>query len=823
MKHFLFLLGFLISVSLFSQNHFGNQQIINQVEINSPENIDTGDIDGDNDPDLVCISANGTLSWFENTDGQGNYSPPKVIIDTIITGYVVKLADADGDGDADVLFTKRGNKSGLYWMENINSAGKFVNPRFICAGGFGKTVLTTDIDKDSNLDVLYPDGSIFWFEYDSITNKFEFRDIVSDVFYNDQRFLRQIDADHDGDQDLLFEASSIYGGGSLYLIPQDSSGGGVMGPSPYGSPKTVVSSQNYFSDAFAADMDSDGDSDIVYCNPGDQEIAWLENSHSQPNFTNSHLITDSLAGVYKISPADFDGDGDIDLAANSLNNGDIVCFENLNGTNSFAPAGKISAHLTGADELRVFDPDQDTDMDLLASARDENRISWYSNNGSAVFFVAQDIAKSDYAGLRSIYPADINGDQRKDVLVASVWDNKIGWYPNTSSGYGAYQLIADSIMGASGISAADIDNDGDLDVVATAKNGESVGWFENLDAQGSFGSENEVSHMVSEAYEVTPADMNGDGDIDLVVASEWQFLGWFENLGLGSFGNRFQITQQISSMKSIVVKDMDNDGDMDILPVQGAMGLFWFENTDGIGRSFTKQVIDNNLMDVTDVDVTDFDRDGDYDVLVSVTVLSGSVSGYNKIFLYDNDGNGNFASPVLLTGDAKDPRTCRSIDYDNDGDYDVVWSSFKEQCLYWIENQGQGNFSVPHKIAGTEKSPWELFVTDLNGDTLPDILASALTNDQISWYENLNDVGIKMISRVEMELFPNPTKKEIHIQSPEKIQSAVISDVRGRIVKSRFNVGEKNMVWDLNGLSDGIYLIRVHGDEGVFRSKIQKL
>lgn len=266
-------------------------------------------------------------------------------------------------------------------------------------------------------------------------------------------------------------------------------------------------------------------------------------------------------------------------------------------------------------------------------------------------------------------------------------------------------------------------------------------------------------------------------------------------------------------------QDIDGDGDMDILPVQESMGLYWFENADSQGDNFIKRSVDNNVHNMMNADLVDFDSDGDPDILICV---ASSQFNYNKIFFYENMGNGNFASRVEFTGDAKYPRTCRAIDYDRDGDYDVVFGSDEDSKLYWMQNQGLYNFSNPKPVNGLENAPWELFVTDLTGDTLPDILASAYRNDQIAWYENLNNVGIQNNSHGEIALFPNPTRNSIHIHSPQIIRSAVISDMSGRKVNSRLKVDKKDMEWDLTGLQSGVYLLHIYTDAKVFSSKVQK-
>ena len=61
----------------------------------------------------------------------------------------------------------------------------------------------------------------------------------------------------------------------------------------------------------AADVDGDGDMDVLSASDEDDKIAWYENDGSE-SFT-EHVISTSADGAFSIYAADVDGDGYMDV------------------------------------------------------------------------------------------------------------------------------------------------------------------------------------------------------------------------------------------------------------------------------------------------------------------------------------------------------------------------------------------------------------------------------------------------------------------------------------------------------------------------------
>ena len=73
---------------------------------------------------------------------------------------------------------------------------------------------------------------------------------------------------------------------------------------------------------FAADVDGDGDMDVLSASAGGNKIAWYENGGSG-NFT-THTISTVADGPYSVFAADVDGDGDMDVLSASRNDDKIA-------------------------------------------------------------------------------------------------------------------------------------------------------------------------------------------------------------------------------------------------------------------------------------------------------------------------------------------------------------------------------------------------------------------------------------------------------------------------------------------------------------------
>jgi hypothetical protein len=103
----------------------------------------------------ACLS---TLSWSENLDGRGTFSPRKVIAqpETDFNRGLASAVDVDGDGDLDLVHDPSGEAREVFWHENLDGKANFGPPQ--PTTDFRPLPLTgalnVDIDSDGDLDEI---------------------------------------------------------------------------------------------------------------------------------------------------------------------------------------------------------------------------------------------------------------------------------------------------------------------------------------------------------------------------------------------------------------------------------------------------------------------------------------------------------------------------------------------------------------------------------------------------------------------------------------------------------------------------------------------
>ena len=145
----------------------------------------------------------------------------------------------------------------------------------------------------------------------------------------------------------------------------------------------------------AADLDGDGDRDVLSASKSDRKIAWYENTDGRGAFGPQQAMTNSVLrarDARSVTAADLDGDGDQDVLSASFIDDKIAWYENLDGLRAFGAQRVIN----------IPDPDSD---------------NLNATNGDA-------------DGPTSVYAADLDGDGDFDVLSASERDDRIAWYEN---------------------------------------------------------------------------------------------------------------------------------------------------------------------------------------------------------------------------------------------------------------------------------------------------------------------------------------------------------------------------------------------------------
>ncbi|MGN8224267.1 FG-GAP-like repeat-containing protein [Gracilimonas sp. BCB1] len=501
---------------------------------------------------------------------------------------------------------------------------------------------------------------------------------------------------------------------------------------------------------YAADLDGDGDQDILSTSIWDMEIAWYENN-GDGTFASQAIISTLAEGPMSVFATDLDNDGDQDVISASQLDNEIAWYEN-NGDGTFASQTIISTLADGARSVYATDLDNDGDQDILSASSSDDKIAWYENNGDGTF-ASQTIISTLADGARSVYATDLDGDGDQDVLSASQNDNKIAWYQNNGDGTFASQAIISTLAnGAVSVYATDLDGDGDQDVMSASTTDDKIAWYSN-NGDGTFASQTVISTLADGALNIYATDLDGDGDQDVLSASQNDNkIAWYQNNGDGTFASQAIISTLANGAVSVYATDLDGDGDQDVMSASTTDDkIAWYENTGTEIVSYVTKVSKEAAAPGSSIQVYGSGFNSSSSVYIggvqatvesaqstklTVTVPSmnsgihdlivqtdGDVAEYSDKFTVIKEQPAYFEFAESFDNGNTSSNISVSLDLDGDGDYDVLDNYSLGGGIYELIpliNDGNGNFTYGTSIANT--SIVEQTAGDFNGDGFEDLV-----------------------------------------------------------------------------------------------------
>ena len=329
-------------------------------------------------------------------------------------------------------------------------------------------------------------------------------------------------------------------------------------------------------------------------------------------------VAESFSGGASIASADIDNDGDIDLIATSASDNSIHWWENVAGNGLVWDEHSITEDFPGCFAVYVADVDGDGFMDVASAARITDELAWWQNPGVAGEVWTKHQIASDFVEAFLIRLVDIDGDGDLDAIASGITENTVHWFENTDeigeswSQHLVYDL-GDMVRSIEGV---DIDNDGDMDI--TAAGGSVMCWLNNIDGTGTTWSLVPVTPPAIAIIDLIPFDMDNDGDVDLLGVKEsgyWQESCWENTNGLGTAWVRHELTNYASGSRRVFAADINQDGWEDAVTISQMEGsVKAWENIDGTGTDWNRTIINWDFLGALDVTCADFNGNGVPDI-----------------------------------------------------------------------------------------------------------------------------------------------------------------------------------------------------------------
>lgn len=322
----------------------------------------------------------------------------------------------------------------------------------------------------------------------------------------------------------------------------------------------------------AGDIDGDGRLDLVASNSSGNTLTAFRNTSSSGLLSFDAALSfpgPNTSGGMSLS--DFDGDGKLDVLANTSTSVSVFRNTSVSGSISFAPGVDFS--IGGSTVYSgIGDVNLDGKPDIVVVRNGYMGLLQNISAVGTISFELQTIGTSlDYP--RGVAISDLNDDRRPEIIVCIPSDDRIYIFPNNSLN-GTVSLGAVLEYDANdgpiqGLSVTDIDGDQKPDVVVAGANSSGIAVFKNTSA-GSISLASFLPFSTHESpNQLLPGDIDGDSRPDLVAAHGiGSVLSVLKNRSAGNidFAPALDFVSD-NGLHSVALADLDGDGKPEMVSV----------------------------------------------------------------------------------------------------------------------------------------------------------------------------------------------------------------------------------------------------------------
>ncbi len=325
----------------------------------------------------------------------------------------------------------------------------------------------------------------------------------------------------------------------------------------------------------SADFDGDGDLDLAVGSPAQVDI--LLNDGTGAFTTGSPILSGSLGLLqpWTVTAGDFNNDGFPDLAVTGTGGSSAVyiLLNNANGTGTFTVSSNYVTGIGQCWHLTSADIDGDGDLDLLVANTTGTTVNILLNNGAGTFTAGANLTPTFGSNPRCVAVADFDNDGDLDLAVGNITNYVNIWLNNGNGTFTAAPDITTGLSSPVFVAAGDLNADGAVDLAIVNAGSTTVSVFTNSGAgvfTQALGSP--FSTFSTNPVWVSLEDFDGNGTLDIATVNyAGTNISILRNTGSASFSN-ITTYPALNAPNYLAAGDFDGDGDLDVAVTNSGFG-----------------------------------------------------------------------------------------------------------------------------------------------------------------------------------------------------------------------------------------------------------